>query len=481
MKLLELWDDLVVPDDLVYFTNGGDRLVTNPELAAWCLMTAPETDVIRALAAPGRPRGALPADAGTAERALAKAVLNWLVYLPGRRPVVRAPEPRLSMVYYAITDGCNLRCPYCYASSEKALPGELNTAESLDLVDQAADLGARVIVFTGGEPMLRKDLFTVAGHARERGLAANIITNGTTIRRLETAQRMAEVFNQVTVSLDGGTVETHERTRGKGTFARTAQGLRLLNQAGVTPVINHVVTPENVDVLDRLAEFVADLDISRVRMMNHTDLGRGATDGFDYGWADYQKVLDFCWTHPLAGKLLPEGPKASKPCSVKGNCGMGGNEVYVNSLGTVYPCKLVTEQVHIAGNVRRQPLAEIFAAPVLADLRANNVFTGENLQDCRRCYIRGACGGGCRAYHLAETGDVHRNGRHLCRILRQSMIASLWSANGVPGARLKAGRDELFRPLLVRDDSLHPAYEDWKTPERRLLPLADREDRRCTT
>ncbi|MGC0420028.1 StsB family radical SAM/SPASM domain sactipeptide maturase [Embleya sp. AB8] len=471
MKLLDLWDDVLVPDDLVYFTNGEDRLVTNPELAAWCMLTIPEAQVLRALAAPDRATGTPPADPGLAERTLAKLVLNWLAYLPGRRPVVRRPEPQLTMVYYAITDGCNLRCPYCYASSEKPLPGELDTAESLDLVDQVADAGARVMVFTGGEPMLRKDLFTVARHARERGLAANIITNGTTIRRLETARQMAEIFNHVTVSLDGGTVETHERTRGKGTFARTAQGLRLLNEAGVVPTINHVVTPDNVDVLDRLAEFVAGLDISRVRLMNHSDLGRGATDGYDYGWTHYQKVLDFCWTHPLAAKLLPEGPKAAKPCSVKGNCGMGGNEVYVNSLGTVYPCKLVTEKVHIAGNIRRQPLVEILAAPVLADMRTNNVFTGDNLQDCRHCYIRGACGGGCRAYHMAETGDVHRNGRHLCRILRQSMIAGLWSASGVPGIRLKAARDEMFRPHLVRDDSVHPVYEDWKTADRRLLPI----------
>ncbi|AUG81139.1 radical SAM protein [Kitasatospora sp. MMS16-BH015] len=472
MKLLELWGELIVPEDLVYFRNGADRLVTNPELAAWCLLSEPEAAVLRALSGPDRAAGRPTEDTGAAERTLAKLVLNWLVYLPGRRPVVRAPEPALSMVYYAITDGCNLRCPYCYASSEKPLPGELTTAESLDLVDQAAEMGARTMVFTGGEPMLRKDLFAVARHARERGLAANIITNGTTIRRLETAREMAEIFNLVTVSLDGGTVETHERTRGEGTFAKTAQALRLLNQAGVSPVINHVVTPDSVQVLDQLADFVSGLEIRKVRLMNHSDLGRGASDQFDYGWADYQKVLDFVWTHPIADKLLPEGPKAAKPCSVKGNCGMGGTEIYVNSLGTVYPCKLVTEQKHIAGNLRRQRLAEIFAAPVLADLRSNSVFAGDNLQDCRRCYIRGACGGGCRAYHLAETGDLKRNGRHLCRILRQSMVAGMWDATGVTGPELKAGREELFRPYLVRDDSEHPVYQDWKTA-RRLLPLAD--------
>ncbi|MEU6083403.1 StsB family radical SAM/SPASM domain sactipeptide maturase [Streptomyces sp. NPDC047108] len=471
MKLLEHWDGLEVPEDLVYFRNDADRLVVNPALSAWCTLTVPELDVLVALAQGGPPAG----HGVDVERVLAKLVLNWIVYLPGHRPAIRAPEPRLTTVYYAITDGCNLRCPYCYASSEKALPGELNTAESLDLVDQIADMKVQQMIFTGGEPTLRRDLFEIAERARTRGMAVHMITNGTTIRKPETARRIADIFSLVTVSVDGGYAELHERTRGKGTFARTAQGLRLLNEAGVVPTINHVVTSENVDALDRLCEFVDDLKINRVRLMYHSELGRAVTDDYDFGWSDYQKTEQFFWTHPMADRLLPEGPKAAKPCSIKGNCGMGGNEIYVNSLGNVYPCKLVTEQQHKAGNIRHQRLAEIFEHPMLADMRGNSVFAGENLQDCRRCYIRGACGGGCRAYHMAETGDVHRNGRHLCRILRHSMVSGLWRSCGVSGRRLSENQDEMFVPYLVRDDSVHPVHEDWKPAGggRRLLPLAN--------
>lgn len=472
MKLLEQWHDLIVPEDLVYFRYSEKRLVTNPELAAWCVLTEPELAVLEALS-----RGLKPPSPGggsaEVERALAKLVLKWIVYLPGHRPAVRPPKGNLTTVYYAITDGCNLRCPYCYASSEKCLPGELSTEESLDLVDQAADMGVEQFIFTGGEPMLRKDLFQVASHARDRGLTVNMITNGTLIRTAEIARRIAEIFGTVTVSVDGGTAELHERTRGKGTFARTGKGLGLLNDAGVAPVINHVVTPENVDALEKVCEFVDDLKVRRVRLMYHSDLGRAATDGYDFGWLDFQKIQNFFWTNPMADKLLPDGPRSSKPCSIKGNCGMGGNEIYVNSLGDVYPCKLVTEQIHKAGNVRQRRLTELFASPVLADMRGNSVFSGENLKDCRRCYIRGACGGGCRAYHMAETGDVNRNGRHLCRMLRHSMISNWWRATGVSGRQLAEHQEEMLRPHLVRDDTVHPVYEDWKTSGRRLLPLVD--------
>ena len=142
-----------VPDDLVYFRDGARHLVVNPELGAWKLLDATELDVLRRLAT-GRP---LP-HGGDArdERVLATLVMSWLVYLPDRRPALRQVDAPLNMVYYAITDGCNLRCPYCYASSEKRLPGELDTAASLDLVDQIAGMGAELVVFTGGEPMLRK-------------------------------------------------------------------------------------------------------------------------------------------------------------------------------------------------------------------------------------------------------------------------------------------------------------------------------------
>ncbi|GAA0924129.1 StsB family radical SAM/SPASM domain sactipeptide maturase [Virgisporangium aurantiacum] len=469
MKLSEVWPDLVVPDDLVYFRGPDRTLVANPALAAWTTLDDVEMAILRALA---RGRAAPPMPVATVERTLGKFVLQWLVHLPGRVPQVRAPEPTLRMVYYAITDGCNLRCPYCYASSARRLPGELAHEESIDLVDQVAAFGARLIIFTGGEPMLRKDLFTVAAHARGLGLRVNIITNGTRVLNESIARRVAETFDEVTVSLDGGTAETHDPTRGEGSFALTARALELLNDAGVVPTINHVVTSDNVGLVDQFAEFIGRLKVRQVRLMSHTEIGRGVGDGLGFTFGDYMTVQRFSWTHPLAGKMLTDGPKAAaKPCSIRGNCGLGGNEIYVNSLGDVYPCKLITDRPHKAGNIREQPLAEIFASPVLADLRGSSVFHGTNLEDCHRCYIRGACGGGCRAFHAAQSGDVKRNSRAHCRILRHSMISSMWRASGYTGADLMNHQEDMMTPRLVRDDEVHPVHEDWRTDGRRLLPV----------
>lgn len=457
-KLVGSRSSFEVPDDLTYFVNGEDHLVVNPHAGARCVLTPAQFQTLRALAAGGPLE-----DTAETERTLAKLILSWVVYYNGHRPVVSVNEPPLYYAYYAITDGCNLRCPYCYASSEKCLPGELDTAESKDLVSQIADLGGRVIVFTGGEPMLRKDLFEIVEHANSVGLKSNIITNATMIRTPATARRFAELFNAVTVSLDGGTATSHDRTRGAGAFAKTHKALRLLNEAGVAPAINHIVTSDNVDELESFAKFVDGLEVHSVRLMNHNDLGRGAGDDYDFGWSDHLRVQQLVWTSPAAGKLRPDGPKPVSPCSIKGNCGMGGNEIYVNSLGDVYPCKLVTERAAYAGNVRGQRLAEIFDSPVLRGMRLSTVFGGEFHEDCQKCYIKSACGGGCRAAHQSESGDLRRNSRHLCRILRHGVVTQLWQETGLEPAEIAAHDQEMTFPRLVATSEMHPVFEQWKT------------------
>lgn len=448
-----------VPQDLVYFRDGPRNLVVNPEMGAWQLLDNTELSVLQALSR-GKP---LPHGGDLRdERVLAKLVMRRLVYLPGSKPELKQVDAPVNLVYYAITEGCNLRCPYCYASSEKKRPGEMTTEESMRLVDQAADMGAKTMVFTGGEPMMRRDLFDIASRALSLGMKCNIITNATLIRNPTIAKRVADTFSKITISVDGGTAQTHERTRGRGTFAKTVAALRMLNEIGVRPSLNHVVTEENVAELSAMAELLSDIDVAGVRLMQHTGLGRGASDNSTFGWAEYQQTHRFVWTDPRINNLLPDGPIGARSADIRINCGLGGNEIYVNSLGEVYPCKLVTGKGHKVGNVRDATLRELFGMPLLVDLRSNAVFAGDNLKDCRRCYIRGACGGGCRAYHLANTGDLKRNSRSLCRMLRHQMITSMWVGAGAGRSTLLDNDAEAFRPLLVRTDEQHPVYEDWK-------------------
>jgi radical SAM protein with 4Fe4S-binding SPASM domain len=474
MHLTDQIEDLRVPDEIVLFRSGSHRLGLNSLLASWAPLTPEQDELLCALAGGTGPRyqEVLARPRRDLARDLAHLVLHYLVYLPDWDPQPGVPDVDLKVVYYAITDGCNLRCPYCYASSEKALPGELTHEQSLRLMDEIAECGATTVIFTGGEPMLRKDLFDVVRYARSQGLRTNIITNGTTIRKAETARIMSEIFDLVTMSIDGGTAEQHEVTRGRGTFAKTMKALKLLNDAGVEPVINHVVSADNVDKLDDVARIGAQYKIKQIRMMQHSDLGRAKEDDMDFGWREYMKTHVYMWTHPNAKHLMADNTLDSlKPCRIKGNCGMGGNEIYINSLGNVYPCKLVTGIGELAGNVKNTSLRDIFNAPLLKDMRDSTVFGGSLHTDCERCYIKGACGGGCRAYHMAQSGDIHKNSRHFCRILRHTQVSTMWAAVGL-GKEILVEDPGAYVPFRPHDGSVHPVYEDWRHEPVRDAPVS---------
>lgn len=467
-------DRLQVPADLTYFKHNGCFLVINPLVGGRCVLTEEEFGTLRTLSDPLK-SGQLDLKNGV-RRLLSKLVLNWIVYIDGNRPNLDFDEVQLSQVYYAITDGCNLRCPYCYASSLKRRPGELSTAESLEVIDQIAMMGAKQVIFTGGEPTLRKDLFAIVEHALDLGLTANIITNGTLIKNAATAQKFASLFNMVTISVDGATAASHDKTRGAGSFASTCRALRLLNAQGVVPQINHLVTSDNVEAVEEFATFMDDFEIGAIRLMSHNDIGRGAEDDSSFGWKDHLKLQDISWTSSVANKINPDVPKPYNPCTVRGNCGMGGNEIYIDSTGNVYPCKLVTEKSHHAGNVREQSLKEIFDHPLLRGMRKSTVFEGEFHSDCRKCYIRSSCGGGCRATHMSETFNIERNSRNYCRILRHGIIARMWQEVGVERKELAAGNLEMTKPYLVRTGEVHSVFFDWKSqaaaPERTVHDAA---------
>ncbi|AVT29934.1 hypothetical protein C6361_11010 [Plantactinospora sp. BC1] len=456
MRLSTLWSSLVVPDDLGYFRCRDRYLVENRGLAAWAVLTEEELGLLRALAAgtapppeftappgPGLPSGAAAPDGRRRlERVLAVLVLNWLVYLPGQVPRLRAAEPRLRTVRYAITHGCHPPCRDRSASCTHRLPDELEPAESLDLVDQIADLGAELLVLTGGEPMLRHDLFEVAERARNRGVPVNLVTTGSRIRDAATARRIADTFAGITVSLYGGSHETPGAAPGENPLARTVRGLSLLNAAGVRPAIDHVVSPENIAALDSLMAFLDGIEFSRVRMMSHTALDRGTPDGLHLGWeqlgGEHPSARRSAWTSPVARRLLSRGPLAARSCPVPADCGLDGLDIHVDPRGDVYPRGAVAGPPHRAGNLRYQPLHEMFAPPVPTgpsdDPSPAGAVEDGDPADCRRCRLH-------RLRRYAATGSGED---------------AAPPGPGRPGVRRPAGPGPTVRRTPVASTADHP-------------------------
>lgn len=151
------------------------------------------------------------------------------------------------VVVWNMTRRCNLKCIHCYSSSADIdYPDELTTAEGKKLIDDLAAFGSPVILFSGGEPLMRADLPELARYATQRGMRAVISTNGTLIDK-ETATRLKEIgLSYVGVSLDG-LEKTHDRFRGaKGAFERAVEGIRNCRDAGIKVGLRFTVNRHNV-------------------------------------------------------------------------------------------------------------------------------------------------------------------------------------------------------------------------------------------
>ena len=186
-------------------------------------------------------------------------------------------QDKKPIVVWNCTRSCNLRCAHCYSQSEcRSYEGELSTEEGKRLLDSLANFGAPVVLFSGGEPLMRKDLFELVPYATARGLRAVISTNGTLITP-EVAARFKDFsLSYVGVSLDG-TETVNDRFRGvKGAFARAMRGIRACQNAGLKVGLRFTINRRNVGEIPAVFDLLSKEDIPRVCFYHLVCSGRGS-------------------------------------------------------------------------------------------------------------------------------------------------------------------------------------------------------------
>jgi len=180
------------------------------------------------------------------------------------------------LVVWNYTYKCNLNCKHCYSSSGKIPKNELSTEEAIEVVDQIADFGVTSLAFSGGEPLMRKDFFKVAGHAVERGLYVSLATNGTLLNE-KNVRRIKEIkIHYVEVSLDGVEPKTHDVFRGqKGAFNQTIKGLKNCKDEDICTCIAVTGTKSNLNQIPKVLEMAETMGIDRFTLFNFIPTGRG--------------------------------------------------------------------------------------------------------------------------------------------------------------------------------------------------------------
>ncbi len=202
---------------------------------------------------------------------------------------------RRPVVVWSMTRTCNLLCIHCYTDSEnKKYNGELNTDEAKVMIDDLADFQIPALLFSGGEPLIRKDFYELAEYAHNKGLRIVISTNATLIDE-ETAVRLKDLgFVYVGASLDG-IGEVNDRFRGKkDAFDMAVRGIRTSKKAGMKISLRMTLTNHNVENLDGIFKFVENENIERVCFYHLAYSGRGKKiSSDDCSLEETRQAVDF--------------------------------------------------------------------------------------------------------------------------------------------------------------------------------------------
>jgi 12,18-didecarboxysiroheme deacetylase len=342
-------------------------------------------------------------------------------------------EDKRPVVVWNITRRCNLRCVHCYAhAKDQKFDNELANAEGRKLIDDLADFGVPVLLFSGGEPLIRPDLPDLAAYAVRRGMRAVISTNGTLIDR-DMARTLKEIgLSYVGISIDG-TEAVNDRFRGvAGAYRKAVEGIRNCREAGIKVGLRFTINRFNAGEIPAIFDLLETEQIPRVCFYHLVYAGRGSNlvkDDLDHAetrsavdliidrTADlHQRGLDkevlTVDNHAdgpyLYLRLLRENPdRAAQVLDLlrmnEGN-NSGRGIGCVSWDGEVYADQFWRH--HSFGNVRRIPFSRIWTEPedsLLAKLKEKKKWvTGR----CAGCRWLDVCGGNFRVRAEAVTGDV---------------------------------------------------------------------------
>ncbi len=344
-------------------------------------------------------------------------------------PATQGTHPPLRLVFWETTTGCNLECIHCRRLdiAHDLMRTDLTTDEGRQLIDQIAEVGRPVLVFSGGEPLLRPDIFELAEWAKKRGLLTALATNGTLIDESIAQRISAAGFDRVSISLDGANAATHDRFRGlAGSFDRAVRALDLLGRLGVATQINCTIARHDMDQIEEVLRLGEQAGVAAVhyfllvpvgcgeqiaeeqmldprevedrlqllaRLEKQTKLQIKATCAPHYYRIRRQQTKD----HPPNEKPPSPGRHGSLHSITRG-CLAGSAVCFVSHQGEVFPCGYLPVP---AGEIRSQSFGDIWRnSPLFVELRDPSKLGGK----CGRCEFKMICGG-CRARAFYQFSD----------------------------------------------------------------------------
>ncbi len=337
------------------------------------------------------------------------------------------------VVVWNCTRRCNLKCRHCYSESQNiAYDQEMSTDEALTFIDDLASYKIPVLLFSGGEPLIRPDLLQLISHARNKGIRCVISTNGTMINADMAAKLGKAGLSYVGVSLDGLSAKHDEFRQVKGAFDLAIRGIRYCREAGIKVGLRFTITKDNAGEIPGIFDLIEKENIPRICFYHLVYTGRGSElKNSDIDHEGTRRLLDLIIDrttnqHQRGRKvevltvdnhadgvylyLRMKREKSERADSVMELLRMnGGNSTgigigCVSWDGTVHPDQFWRH--HSLGNVREKPFSSIWSDetnPLLATLRNRKILLKGR---CGRCVWKEICNGNFRARAESVYGDM---------------------------------------------------------------------------
>ena len=330
----------------------------------------------------------------------------------------------LSSVHLSLSDHCNLNCSYCYARErvEKKHP-VLSFQEYKSIIDDILSINPDVVfTLTGGEPLLNDDCLKIAEYIKSKNARSFLLSNGLLINETNIS-RIADLFDLVTLSIDGPNDSIHSLTRGHN-YRGVIRATKLLAKHDVDYTLSMTVTKDNIGYIEKMARMFGNRLNFAPYFPVSTESSSLAITGTEY----YNALKSAAGVRPLAYCESTLDKALSTQCH---KCAIGDGEFSISATGDVYPCQLIHTEEFYAGNVHEQNIKDIYYNSASINRCAH--LDVDSITGCKDCPIKYICGGSCRARAYYGCGDINST-TDFCLYEKEAFydgIISIYSKNAL--------------------------------------------------
>jgi len=335
-------------------------------------------------------------------------------------PKAKTSEKFVPLVMsWNVTRECNMKCAHCYINAtEKKLDNELTTQEAKNLIDQICQVSNPLLVLSGGEPLLRKDIFELIRYGSQKGLKMGLGSNGSLIDELCAVKLKEAGIATVSISLDSNIPAQHDEFRGvPGAWKKAVQACKFLRKNGVLVQINTTLTQQNYSQIDAIMSLAESIGVENFHLFFLVPTGRG-TKMTDISPRQYEEMITKTFAKTANHTLNVRPSCAPQFMRIAKDMGLDMRQWIRGCIAGLYYCRIypngdVTPCPYLPiklGNIRDQNFKDIwFNSKVFNNLRDHNSLKGK----CGVCEFRSLCGGcRARAYGLSNDfidycGDLH--------------------------------------------------------------------------